>query len=688
MGAVLHAAASACVEGLRGRARPGPRADRHLVPVAEGEFAVLSGASGAGKTTLLRLLYRDERPVGRRDRGRRLRRRPRCAGREMPRLRRAIGVVFQDAKLLAGRTVFENMAFVLRVARHARAARSRPARSHASRPSASRARAQAYPHQLSQGEAQRAALARAIAKSPGAPDRRRAHRQPRRRHGGGDPRPAQGHLDAGHHRAPRHPPGALAAQLKRRTLVLEAGGSSRTRAERVLGFFVRARRCAISAGPGGRRERRAPHRVVAGRARRVLALLANLGRAIDAVARARARDRLPQGGAAGRRSWTTSRARSRGSAASSGSATSRRPRRSSRSGVARAPGRRDGPAPRIRCPRRSRSPRIRPPRRRRARARSPGTWPSSPRSTTCRAARSGSRDWRTSSASSSSSGWAWGGAGPGGDPDRDHRDHARAAPAPRGDGDHAAGRRHRDRHPPAPRAPGDGPGAGRPRSWPSSCSRSRSPWSRRGSSRSCRSRSASSGRSSLGAPDARAHRRRAPRSARRRPARAGRAARLDAARLVAIAVGLPALVPRPAAARSRRDSRARAGATSSTISSRRRSDSARSEPRRPTRASARRVCWPSWRHRQAARREAPAGGGARRPHPTRPGRHRRAQGRHRPAPEPAHRARRRRWRAGSARSTSSRRRAGCCRSCSPATTPSPGPRSFAISRPWPRWTPG
>src|SRR5215471_7344289 len=82
--------------------------------VARGEFVTLSGPSGAGKTTLLRLLYRDERPsegdIEVADLDVAALRRS-----EIPDLRRAIGVVFQDAKLLDGRTVFENVAFVLRV---------------------------------------------------------------------------------------------------------------------------------------------------------------------------------------------------------------------------------------------------------------------------------------------------------------------------------------------------------------------------------------------------------------------------------------------------------------------------------------------------------------------------------------------------------------------------------------------
>ena len=132
--------------------------------VGKGEFAILLGASGAGKTTLLRLLYRDALPsegeieVAGFDVSA-LRRW------EVPRLRRSIGIVFQDAKLLAGRTVFENVAFVLRVLGTPR--REITPRAFAGLKAVGlSARAQAYPHQLSQGEAQRASLARALVKSP------------------------------------------------------------------------------------------------------------------------------------------------------------------------------------------------------------------------------------------------------------------------------------------------------------------------------------------------------------------------------------------------------------------------------------------------------------------------------------------------------------------------------------------
>jgi cell division transport system ATP-binding protein len=132
--------------------------------IERGEFAVLHGPSGAGKTTLLRLLYRAERPTegevevldsSLAELGRS----------EVAALRRSIGVVFQDAKLLPGRTVYDNIAFVLRVLGTPR----REVKSgvfEALRTVGLGARAHSYPFQLSQGEAQRAALARAIVRNP------------------------------------------------------------------------------------------------------------------------------------------------------------------------------------------------------------------------------------------------------------------------------------------------------------------------------------------------------------------------------------------------------------------------------------------------------------------------------------------------------------------------------------------
>jgi cell division transport system ATP-binding protein len=128
--------------------------------IDKGEFVVINGPSGAGKTTLMRLLYREEEPTEGEVMvlGQPL---AELTPREVSAFRRTIGVVFQDAKLLSGRTVYENIAFVLRVTGVPR--REITARAfEALRAVGLSARAQAYPAQLSQGEAQRAALARAI----------------------------------------------------------------------------------------------------------------------------------------------------------------------------------------------------------------------------------------------------------------------------------------------------------------------------------------------------------------------------------------------------------------------------------------------------------------------------------------------------------------------------------------------
>ncbi|MDD3899215.1 MAG: ATP-binding cassette domain-containing protein, partial [Syntrophomonadaceae bacterium] len=82
--------------------------------IDRGEFLFLMGPSGAGKSTLVKMLFREELPT----RGQiflasrsivRMRRR------EVPRLRRNIGIVFQDFKLLENKTVYENVAFAMEV---------------------------------------------------------------------------------------------------------------------------------------------------------------------------------------------------------------------------------------------------------------------------------------------------------------------------------------------------------------------------------------------------------------------------------------------------------------------------------------------------------------------------------------------------------------------------------------------
>ena len=84
--------------------------------IGKGEFCFLTGPSGAGKTTFLKLVFREELPsqgqilVG----GRNVTAIPE---RQIPELRRSIGVVFQDFKLLKRKTILENVAFVLRILR-------------------------------------------------------------------------------------------------------------------------------------------------------------------------------------------------------------------------------------------------------------------------------------------------------------------------------------------------------------------------------------------------------------------------------------------------------------------------------------------------------------------------------------------------------------------------------------------
>ncbi len=132
--------------------------------VDPGEFVFIVGPTGTGKSTLLKLLYRAEVPtrgrvfVGNRD----ITHLPPGA---VAGLRRGLGVVFQDFKLLPGRTVFENVAFALRVIGTPR---------EAIRPRVQRAlelvglgdRAHDLPSHLSGGEQQRVSIARAIVNNP------------------------------------------------------------------------------------------------------------------------------------------------------------------------------------------------------------------------------------------------------------------------------------------------------------------------------------------------------------------------------------------------------------------------------------------------------------------------------------------------------------------------------------------
>jgi cell division transport system ATP-binding protein len=132
--------------------------------VDPGEFVFIVGPTGTGKSTLLKLIYREEIPstgrvyVAGRDVGR-------LPPRGIAGLRRGLGVVFQDFKLLPGRIVLENVAFAPRVT-GAPADEIRPRVARALDLVGLADRAGALPAQLSGGEQQRVSIARAIVNDP------------------------------------------------------------------------------------------------------------------------------------------------------------------------------------------------------------------------------------------------------------------------------------------------------------------------------------------------------------------------------------------------------------------------------------------------------------------------------------------------------------------------------------------
>jgi cell division transport system ATP-binding protein len=132
--------------------------------VPEGDFLFLVGPSGAGKSTLIKLLIRDEIATEGTvilD-GQDVARLPR---RQVPRIRRKIGTIFQDFKLLPTKTVWENVAFALEVTGTPRA-RIAPAVDRVLALVGLTAQSRQLPSQLSGGEQQRTAIARALVHDP------------------------------------------------------------------------------------------------------------------------------------------------------------------------------------------------------------------------------------------------------------------------------------------------------------------------------------------------------------------------------------------------------------------------------------------------------------------------------------------------------------------------------------------
>jgi cell division transport system ATP-binding protein len=132
--------------------------------VSKGEFVFLTGHSGAGKSTVLRLVYAEDVPTEGEVRVSGFATRA-LAGADVPRLRRRLGIVFQDFRLLEQRTAEENVAFALEVT-GARRSVIAPKVARVLAQVGLAAKARAYPHELSGGEQQRVAIARALVNDP------------------------------------------------------------------------------------------------------------------------------------------------------------------------------------------------------------------------------------------------------------------------------------------------------------------------------------------------------------------------------------------------------------------------------------------------------------------------------------------------------------------------------------------
>lgn len=134
------------------------------VSIEKGQFVFIIGSTGCGKSTLIKMLYREEKPtsgqiiVGGVDVGR-------LRNRKVYKIRRKIGVVFQDYKLLEKSTVYENVAFALEIFGlpkaeiHSKVIKVLDL-------VGLKHKVKSYPAQLSGGEQQRVAIARAIVNGP------------------------------------------------------------------------------------------------------------------------------------------------------------------------------------------------------------------------------------------------------------------------------------------------------------------------------------------------------------------------------------------------------------------------------------------------------------------------------------------------------------------------------------------
>lgn len=134
------------------------------ISIDPGEFVYVVGPSGAGKSTFVKLMYRETNP----SQGEIIIRGTKTIEikkKEVPMLRRSVGVVFQDFKLLPKLTVYENVAFALEVI-EAYPNRIRDRTMEVLELVGLKNKVRSFPHELSGGEQQRVSIARAISNEP------------------------------------------------------------------------------------------------------------------------------------------------------------------------------------------------------------------------------------------------------------------------------------------------------------------------------------------------------------------------------------------------------------------------------------------------------------------------------------------------------------------------------------------
>ncbi|CUH94395.1 Cell division ATP-binding protein FtsE [Propionispora sp. 2/2-37] len=134
------------------------------VEIQKGEFVFVVGPSGAGKSTFIKLIFREELPtqgsliVNGRNVGN-------LAPAQVPYLRRSLGIVFQDYRLLPNKTAYDNVAFAMQVVEAPRREIQKRVQ-HVLDLVGLRGKSRHYPQQMSGGEQQRVAIARAIVNNP------------------------------------------------------------------------------------------------------------------------------------------------------------------------------------------------------------------------------------------------------------------------------------------------------------------------------------------------------------------------------------------------------------------------------------------------------------------------------------------------------------------------------------------